>query len=81
MELIEQVWKEKSVPTDWGSGRVEALWKGKGSKLDPVMFRGLNIGSTVAKVIINIILSRLQDWYNHQLRDNQYGFRQNRCTK
>ena len=80
MELIKQVWKEKSVPTDWGNGRVEALWKGKGSKLDPAMYRGLNIGSTVAKVIINIILSRLQDWYNHQLTDNQYGFRQNRGT-
>jgi len=80
MELIEQVWKEKSVPTNWGNGRVEALWKGKGSKLDPAMYRGLNIGSTVAKVVINIILNRLQTWYNCQLTDNQYGFRQNRGT-
>ena len=38
IELIEQVWKEKSVPTSWGNGRVEALWKGKGSKLDPAMY-------------------------------------------
>ena len=44
------------------------------------MYRGLNIGSIVCKSVINIILTRLQSWYNHQLSDNQYGFRQNRGT-
>ena len=80
MELIEQVWNEKTVPSSWGNGKIEALWKGKGSKLDPAMYRGLNIGSVVGKSVINIILSRLQSWYDHQLTDNQYGFRQNRGT-
>ena len=80
MALIEQVWDEKAVPKSWGNGETKALWKGKGSKLDPSMYRGLNIGSVVGKSIINIILSRLQSWYDHQLTDNQYGFRQNRGT-
>jgi len=52
----------------------------KNKKLDPAMNRGLNIGSVVGKSVINIILSRLQLWYDHQLTDNQYGFRQNRET-
>jgi len=43
------------------------------------MYRGLNIVSVVDKNVINIILSRLQSWYN-QLTDKQYGFRQNRGT-
>ena len=80
MKLVEQVWKDKTVPKSWGNGKIEALWKGKGSKLDPTMYRGLNIGSIVGKSVINIILSRLQSWYDHQLTDNQYGFRQNRGT-
>ena len=80
MKLVEQVWKDKTVPKSWGDGKIEALWKGKGSKLDPTMYRGLNIGSIVGKSVINIILSRLQSWYDHQLTDNQYGFRQNRGT-
>ena len=44
MELVEQVWNEKEVPKSWGNGKIEALWKGKGSKLDPTMYRGFNIG-------------------------------------
>ena len=62
------------------NGKVEALWKGKGSKSDPAIYRGLNIGSTVGKVVINIIMNRMQDWYDHQLTDNQYGCRKNRGT-
>ena len=80
MKLVERVWVEKTVPETWGNGKIEALWKGKGSKSDPAMYRGLNIGSIVCKTVINIILSRLQSWYDHQLTDNQYGFRQNRGT-
>ena len=80
MKLVEQVWNEKTVPKNWGNGKVEALWKGKGSKRYPTMYRGLNIGSIVGKSVISIILSRLQSWYDHQLTDNQYGFRQNRGT-
>ena len=37
--LIHQVWDEKTVPKAWANGKVEALWKGKGSKSDPAMYR------------------------------------------
>ena len=54
MELITQVWTEKTVPKRWGNGKIEALWKGKGSKLDPTMYRGLNIGSILPKVSLTL---------------------------
>jgi len=38
------------------------------------MYRGLNIGSCGGRVVVNIILSKIQDWYEHQLTDSQYGF-------
>ena len=50
------------------------------SKDDPTKYRGISIGSTVCKIIINIILKRLRPWYESQLSDEQNGFRQNRGT-
>jgi len=37
MTLVEQVWTTKTVPKTWGNGKIEALWKGKGSKRDPTV--------------------------------------------
>ena len=39
------------------------LWKGKGSTADPYKHKGLRIGATVCKLIINIILERIRPWY------------------
>ena len=44
----------------WGNYRLKTLWKGKGSTTDPSKYRGLSIGSTVCKLIINIILERIK---------------------
>ena len=37
------------------------------------MYRGLSIGSSVCKVLIQIILKRLQKWYNAQISEFQNG--------
>ena len=78
--LTDEIWKTRCVPDSWGQGRLEALFKGKGSKADPSKYRGLNVGSCVAKVLISIILSRLFKWYNAQLSEHQFGFRASRST-
>uniref|UniRef100_A0A7M5VDY0 Reverse transcriptase domain-containing protein n=1 Tax=Clytia hemisphaerica TaxID=252671 RepID=A0A7M5VDY0_9CNID len=74
------VWNELNIPGSWGNSRLKTLWKKKGSKSDPSKYRGLSIGSTLCKLLVNIILERLQPWYNTQLTDQQNGFRQNRGT-
>ena len=74
------LWENLDVPSAWGNSRLKTLWKGKGSKKDPSKYRGLSIGSTVCKLIMNIILSRLKPWYEAQLTDKQNGFRTNRGT-
>ena len=48
--------------------------------LEKLKYRGLSIGSTVCKLIINIILNRIKPWYENQLTDEQNGFRSNRGT-
>ena len=57
-----------------------ALWKGaaKGSSKDPSTYRGLQVGSSLCKIMFIIILDRLKD--NKQLLDQQQGFRRGRGT-
>jgi hypothetical protein len=74
------IWNNMDIPDAWGNSRLKTLWKGKGSKKDPSKQRGLSIGSTLCKLIINIILKRLRPWYEAQLADEQNGFRKDRGT-
>ena len=73
-------WENFDLPNSWGNSRLKTLWKGKGSKKDPAKYRGISIGSTVCKLVINIILERFRSWYEAQLSDHQNGFRKNRVT-
>ena len=73
--ITTNLWENLDLPSSWGNSRLKTLWKGKGSKKDPSKYRGLSIGSTVCKLIVNIILNRLRSWYEAQLTDHQNGFR------
>ena len=78
--IVNNLWNNYDLPKSWGQSSLRTLWKGKGSKKDPSKYRGLSIGSTVCKLIVNIILSRLRSWYENQISDEQNGFRSNRGT-
>lgn len=81
-ELLHQIWTTQTVPTTWGHSKLIALWKGpsKGSAKDPSTYRGLQVGSTLCKIMVIIILKRLSDWYDMHLLDQQQGFRRGRGT-
>ncbi|XP_066926178.1 uncharacterized protein [Clytia hemisphaerica] len=74
------LWNNLDIADAWGNSKLKTLWKNKGSKSDPTKYRGISIGSTVCKLIINIILERSRPWYETQLSDEKNGFRQNRGT-
>ena len=59
-----------------------ALWKGpsKGKADDPSTYRGLQIGSTLCKIIVILITNRMKEWYENQLTEQQQGFRTSRST-
>ena len=80
--LYSDVWTQNKVPSQWGHSRLVALWKGpsKGKAYDPATYRGLQIGSTLCKLMVVIIISRIQQWYEKQLLDQQQGFRTGRGT-
>ena len=79
-KITFNLWNNFDLPNDWGNSLLQTLWKGKGSKKDASKYRGLSIGSTVCKLVVNIILSRLRTWYESQITDEQNGFRPNRGT-
>ena len=67
---------------EMGHSKLVSLWKGssKGSIEDPEAYRALQIGSTLCKIMIVIIINRLKTWYDQQLLDQQQGFRSGRGT-
>ena len=78
--MSTKLWENLDVPNAWGNSRLQAIWKKKGSKRDPKKYRGISIGSTVCKLLINLILDRIRPWYELQLSDEQNGFRKDRGT-
>ena len=80
--LYFDVWTQNKVPEHWGHSRLVALWKGpsKGKADDPTTYRGLQIGSTLCKLMVVIIINRIKEWYEEQLSDQQQGFRTGRGT-
>ena len=82
VKLYQKVWQEEKVPLDWCHSKLVALWKGpeKGKITEPEAYRGIQIGSTMCKILVTLILSRISKWYNSQLADQQQGFRQGRGT-
>ena len=72
---FRKVWSELEVPDQWSLSRLTALWKNKGSARDPTMYRGLNVGSLLPKIAMNIVLKRMSTFYEATLLRTQFGFR------
>ena len=45
-----------------------------------MLYRALSIGSNLSKLVPRIILNRLQDTYEHNISEAQFGFRKGRST-
>ena len=71
LKLYTTIWETLSIPKDWGHSKLITLWKGptKGKISDPSSYRGLQIGSTLCKIMMMIIINRLKTWYEKQLLD------------
>ena len=82
LDLYRTIWKTNQIPVNWGHSKLVALWKGsgKGSIDDPEAYRALQIGSSLCKILVVIIIKRLNTWYDKQLLDQQQGFRAGRGT-
>ena len=82
IKLFQDIWETKVVPQNWSHTKLKTIWKGsgKGKISDPKAHRGIQIGSTLCKILVTIVLRRLSKWYEEQLSDQQQGFRRGRGT-
>ena len=78
----QTVWATNCIPIEWGHSKLAALWKGakKGKIDDPTAYRALQIGSSLCKIMVVVIIERIKIWYENQLLDQQQGFRKDRGT-
>jgi hypothetical protein len=78
--LFERIWEEEDIPTEWKEGHLIKLPK-KGDLGNCNNYRGITLLSVPGKVFNRVLLERMKNAVDPQLRDEQAGFRQNRsCT-
>ena len=80
--LFERIWEEEEVPADWKEGHLIKLpKKGDLSKCNNYRVITLPLLSVPGKVFNRVLLNRMKNIVDPELRDEQAGFRQNRsCT-
>ena len=78
--LFKKIWDDEKVPLEWKEGYLIKLPK-KGDLSSCSNYRGITLLSIPGKVFNRILLNRMKEVVDPQLRDQQAGFRKNRsCT-
>ena len=76
-EYFRKVWEKEEIPTDWERGIIIKLPK-KGDLGNCDNWRGITLLSIPSKVLCRIILKRIDEEIDRNLREEQAGFRANR---
>ncbi|RTG81912.1 uncharacterized protein DC041_0005420 [Schistosoma bovis] len=78
--LFKKIWEEEQVPMDWNEGHLVKIPK-KGYLSKCENYRGITLLSISGKVFNGVLLNRMKDAVDAQLRDQKAGFRKDRsCT-
>ncbi|CAH8620146.1 unnamed protein product [Schistosoma rodhaini] len=80
LHLIKKIWEEEQRPTNWKEGYLIKIPK-KGDLSKCENYRGISLLSVPGRVFNRVLLNRMKDAVDAQLRDQQAGFRKDRsCT-
>ena len=71
-------WRGEEAPRDWQDGIVVLLYKGKGSRQECDISRGITLLSIPGQVYVRAIQHRLVQFAERRLSENQNGFRAGR---
>ena len=78
--LFTKIWEEEQVPSEWKEGYLIKIPK-KGDLSSCSNYRGITLLSIPSKIFNRVLLNRMKNAVDPQLRDQQAGFRSNRsCT-
>ena len=78
--ICQQIWKTQQWPLDWKESLFTPIPK-KGNAKECSNYHTIALISHASKVMLKIILARLQQYVNHELPDVQAGFRKGRGTR
>ena len=78
--LFSKIWEKEEVPAKWKEGIIIKLPK-KGDLRDCSNYRGIMLLSTPGKVLNRVLLERMKEAVDPELRDQQAGFRRNRSCE
>jgi hypothetical protein len=80
--LYNYSWTHGSLPLDWRSADVVALFKGKGDRSLPTNYRPISLTSIVVRTLERLIHRRLYAFAEekHLLHSRQFGFRTGHST-
>ena len=78
-KLFTAVWNQEVVPSEWSKGLIVKIPK-KGGRSVCDNYRGITLLSVPSKVFSRVLILRIQDGVESQLREEQAGFRKGRST-
>ena len=78
--ICQQIWKTQQWPQDWISSVFIPIPK-KGNAKERSNYCTIAFISDASKVMLKILLARLQQYVNRELLDVQAGFRKGRGTR
>ena len=78
--LFRLCYENEEIPEDWRLGIIVLIWKWKDHYMDPDKYRGITILSQVLKLLERIMDKRLRSQVEHEIGEEQQGFRKGRST-
>ena len=78
--ICQHIWKTQQWPQDWKRSVFIPIPK-KGNAKECANYHTIALISHASKVMLKILLARLQQYVNHELPDVQAGFRKGRGTR
>lgn len=60
--MFQKIWDGHKIPKSWGLGKIETLYKNKGSRKEASNYRLLTIGSSIGKIFRMLLVNRLNNW-------------------
>ena len=60
LPLIKTIWEEETIPSQWNTGNITSLWKGKGDKEDLHNYRGVTTSSAIGTIFDALIDHRIE---------------------
>ena len=79
-KLCAKIWKSEQWPSDWKRAIFITLPK-KGDLLMCSNYRTISLISHASKILLNVLLKRIENKLEEEVSNTQAGFRKNRGTR